>query len=192
LAKIVSGVGSRSRPLLLTRFPSRWFKKRLIRVASAAVPWVLRGVRGPHPQQPPAQTQKGQVNGPRSPAGERRDGIPPINKAKQTCPARCAIAALLPSPNGNESACLPAASSPADHFISHHSPPGRQHQIPTLLNPLVAVSILSSPDNHSHYFPTTRRPDRRRPEPISSIHLSSPPPPPVDDLMELQFYGLLW
>jgi hypothetical protein len=159
------------------------------------VPWVLRGLRGPHPQQPPAQTQKGQVNGPRSPAGERRDGIPPINKAnkaKQTCPARCAIAALLPSPNGNESACLPAASSPADHFISHHSPPGRQHQIPTLLNPLVAVSILSSPDNHSHYFPTTRRPDRRRPEPISSIHLSSPPPPPVDDLMELQFYGLLW
>lgn len=71
-------------------------------------------------------------------------------EATLTCPARCAIAALLPSPNGNESACLPAflpAASPAHHFVSHlPSPPPAprtpQHQIP-LLNPPVAVSIRS-------------------------------------------------
>lgn len=111
-------------------FPSRWFRKRL-----PAPP--CRGYSVLRP--PSAATAR---------ADAKRQVKDPDDKhtkaeARLTCPARCAIAALLPSPNGNESACLPAAS-PAHHFVSHlHSPPGApQHQIP-LLNPPVAVSIWS-------------------------------------------------
>lgn len=171
-------------PPLLLPFSHRWFEKCLIRVASAAVPWVLR-LRPPTRSNRPRANAKGSSQRPSLSSGP--NGVTaswPINKAK-LMPQRAAQ-----SPR-RRSCPRPTATNlpPADHLISHQSPPGRQHQIPTLLNPPVAVSILSTPDNHPHYFSHYSE-ARPPPEPIQLS--SPPPPPPVDDLMELQqFCGLL-
>lgn len=99
-------------------------------------------------------------------------------EARLTCPARCAIAALLPSPNGNESACLPAclpAASPAHHFVSHlHNPPGAPPASDSPAKPsccgFYPVQIITP--FPPIIFPLLEGPGRP-PEPISSVHLST-------------------
>ena len=155
------------------------------------MPWVLRPPI--HSNRPRKRNGSGQVKGPLAlERGERRDGIlaDKQSKGKQTCPARCAIAALLPSPNGNESACLPAAS-PAHHFINHQSSqPARPPASDSLLNPLVAVSILSVQIITRIIFPLLG--GRTAGGRSQSVPFTFPPHHQRMILMELQFSGLWW